>query len=424
MASSSGEISLARVVLFDIRGASPRDSRFQAAAQALYETLLLAYAKCTPKLEYISIVLIGSRGFQVLVDMHRVKHLDKSFKKAFTKLKQMMNFPTQETLYASRGSFESILTDRVVQFRKICINARLKMTILTSVDGQAVYNQTEQFLNKTNCIFLKSITIAQLIPSGVSSVPVTVAKNPMLKWCDLSSHVDDSRKFFKKWLFVRHRNWKISMKSSDQWQIAVSIEDVVIDLNDVAAAKDSIGVLHEGREKLLEIFELVRWDGMSTSTIYGTPRRLLPAQQTLREASDINGSHFASLSNWLMRENVVGIMRLLPSDKITDLFVLIPGTDGSMLMRNLVSREQLLPPSPIEETPVEQMDIESGTPKEKYYEEVHLACLQVPRQRQYDPLTEKADIFSSIEKKMLEESAVINVERQQQVAPLRLRNHH
>ena len=70
---------------------------------------------------------------------------------------------------------------------------------------------------------------------------------------------------------------------------------------------------------------------------------------------------------------MVGIMRLLPSDKITDLFALIPGqssnlilininiisidlagTDGTMLMRNLVPRELLLPPSPIEETPVER----------------------------------------------------------------------
>ena len=63
--------------------------------QALYETSLLAHAKCTPKFEYLSLVVIGSKGYQVLVEMQQLKQLDKSFKKACIKLKQIMNFPTQ-----------------------------------------------------------------------------------------------------------------------------------------------------------------------------------------------------------------------------------------------------------------------------------------------------------------------------------------
>ena len=36
----------------------------------------------------------------------------------------LKNFGIQETIYSSRGSLESILTDRVAQFRKKCVSKR------------------------------------------------------------------------------------------------------------------------------------------------------------------------------------------------------------------------------------------------------------------------------------------------------------
>lgn len=79
------------------------------------------------------------------------------------------------------------------------------------------------------------------------------------------------------------------------------------------------------------------------------------------------------------------------------------GSDGSMLLRNLVSREQLLPPTVVEDTWIHsQTDVETEMPREAYYEEVHLACLQLPRPREHSLRTEKGNIYSAIEKKIAE----------------------
>ena len=40
------------------------------------------------------------------------------------------------------------------------MNAELKMFILTSTDGQAIYNEVEQFLYKTNYVFLKRLMVS------------------------------------------------------------------------------------------------------------------------------------------------------------------------------------------------------------------------------------------------------------------------
>ena len=78
-----------------------------------------------------------------------------------------------------------------------------------------------------------------------------------------------------------------------------------------------------------------------------------------------------------------------------------------MLLRNLVARELLLPPTVVEDTRMDaEMDAETDMPREAYYEEVHLACLQVPRQREYNSLAEKGDIYSAIEEKMAQVSLI------------------
>jgi len=72
-----------------------------------------------------------------------------------------------------------------------------------------------------------------------------------------------------------------------------------------------------------------------------------------------------------------------------------------MLLRSLVSRELLLPPMATDHTSINfEMDIDTGEPKETYYEEVYLACLQVPLQKELNPLAEKGDIYNAIQKKM------------------------
>ena len=86
---------------------------------------------------------------------------------------------------------------------------------------------------------------------------------------------------------------------------------------------------------------------------------------------------------------------------------MLVGSDGSMLLRNLVARELLLPPTVVEDTRMDaEMDAETDMPREAYYEEVHLACLQVPRQREYNSLAEKGDIYSAIEEKMAQVSLI------------------
>jgi len=96
-----------------------------------------------------------------------------------------------------------------------------------------------------------------------------------------------------------------------------------------------------------------------------------------------------------------------------------------MLLRSLVSRELLLPPMATDHTSINfEMDIDTGEPKETYYEEVYLACLQVPLQKELNPLAEKGDIYNAIQKKMAQDPVVCkNVDRQQHVVPLRLQNH-
>lgn len=93
------------------------------------------------------------------------------------------------------------------------------------------------------------------------------------------------------------------MASSKQWKIMVDIEDVLIDPTlfwSTSATSENLGFLHEGSEKLLEIFEFVRSDGISSTLVYGVPRHILPTRQENADESKLNHQHFRSLSSWLM----------------------------------------------------------------------------------------------------------------------------
>ena len=53
------------------------------------------------------------------------------------------------------------------------------------------------------------------------------------------------------------------------------------------------------------------------------------------------------------------------------------GSDGSLLMRNIVSRELILPSSTTSSI-IGDIDSETFTPKEVHFEEIHSAYLQLP----------------------------------------------
>lgn len=63
--------------------------------QALYEVCLLAHAGTSRNVAFISLVLVGAKGFETFLSMQPLIELDKSFKRAFGKLKQMMRIPNQ-----------------------------------------------------------------------------------------------------------------------------------------------------------------------------------------------------------------------------------------------------------------------------------------------------------------------------------------
>jgi len=93
------------------------------------------------------------------------------------------------------------------------------------------------------------------------------------------------------------------MASSNQWKIVVDIEDTLIDPTlfwSSSTASNSLGFLHQGSEKLLEIFQFVRSDGISSSVVFGVPGRVLPVKQKDADESKLNHEHFCALSSWLM----------------------------------------------------------------------------------------------------------------------------
>ena len=93
------------------------------------------------------------------------------------------------------------------------------------------------------------------------------------------------------------------MASSKQWKITVNIEDVLVDPTlfwSTSVISGNLSVLHDGSQKLLEIFEFVRSDGISSTSVYGVPRRVFPTQQKDADESNLNRQHFFSLSSWLM----------------------------------------------------------------------------------------------------------------------------
>jgi len=61
----------------------------------LHEVLLLAHAGTCSNFAFISLVLVGVKGFEILLDTHPLIELDSSLKRAFGKLKQLLKISNE-----------------------------------------------------------------------------------------------------------------------------------------------------------------------------------------------------------------------------------------------------------------------------------------------------------------------------------------
>ena len=63
--------------------------------QVLYETILLGYWEKSSNCKYLTITLVGAKGFSILLDILPLKDIDSSLKQIFRKLKQIILYPNQ-----------------------------------------------------------------------------------------------------------------------------------------------------------------------------------------------------------------------------------------------------------------------------------------------------------------------------------------
>ena len=73
--------------------------------QALYEVSLLAHASTSNNFAYLTLVLVGVKGFELLLDLQPLIELEPSFKRAFAKLKQLMRISSQVCLFHNLNIF-------------------------------------------------------------------------------------------------------------------------------------------------------------------------------------------------------------------------------------------------------------------------------------------------------------------------------
>ncbi|XP_057380758.1 uncharacterized protein LOC130703165 [Daphnia carinata] len=385
----------ARAVVFDIRGGGNNDLSYSFSAEALYEVSLLAHAGSCGNVAFLSVVLMGEKGFELLLDMHSLIELDLSFRRSFGKLKHLLKISNQNAIYTSKKPFESILGDLVDQFKEKCryciASTQLEIIIVTKVAREKILKELGTFLANVQCSQLNAVVIIHLASTGSSVQSETIQETrPKLVWHELGEE-GDVKLFFKSWLTHKRKNWNLEITDSNgrcEWTTRIDIEDLVYDLKGwpyriSADRNDSngIGTFDDGNIKTLGILKWLRSDGVPAWLMYGMPRRLLPASEMAHdeEASKINNEQFFSLSRWLARETLVALAMLVPAKQAIDYFILTPGSDGSLLMRSIAPQEVILP-SPMCLPVVEPQETESElfTLKERCFEEVHSAYLQLP----------------------------------------------
>ncbi|KAK4005997.1 hypothetical protein OUZ56_011128 [Daphnia magna] len=385
----------ARAVVFDIRGEGNNDLSFSSSAEALYEVSLLAHAGSCSNFAFLSVVLMGEKGFELLLDMHSLIELDITFRRSFGKLKQLLKISNQNAIYTSKKPIESILSDLVKQFKEKCgyciASTQLEIIIVTKTAREKILVELEAFLANVECSQLNAVEIIHLASTDASVQSETIQESrPKLVWHALGEE-GDVEFFFKSWLTRKRKNWNLEMTDSNgrcEWTTRIDIEDLVYDLKGwpyrISADRcesNGIGMFDDGNIKTLGILKWLRSDGVPAWLMHGIPRRLLPASDMAHDevASKINNEQFSSLSRWLAKETLVALAMLVPAKHVIDYFILTPGSDGSLLMRSIAPQELILPSSTC--SPVvdpQETDSELFTLKEKCFEEIHSAYLQLP----------------------------------------------
>ncbi|KAI9554717.1 hypothetical protein GHT06_019993 [Daphnia sinensis] len=389
------KMQTARAVVFDIRGEGNNDLSFSFSAEALYEVSLLAHAGSCSNFAFLSVVLMGEKGFELLLEMHSLIELDMSFRRSFGKLKHLLKISNENAIYTSKKPLESILRDQVNQFKEQCgyciASTQLEIIIITKTDREKILMELETFLAGVECSELNAVVIIHLASAESSVQSETIQEwRPKLVWHALGED-GDVELFFKSWLTCKRKNWNIEIADSNgrcEWTTRIDIEDLVYDLKGwpyrISADRsesNGIGMFDDGNIKTLGIIKWLRSDGVPAWLMHGMPRRLLPASEMAHdeEASKINNEQFFSLSRWLAKETLVALAMLVPAKHVIDYFILTPGSDGSLLMRSIASQELILP-SPTCPPVVDPQETESElfTLKEKCFEEIQSAYHQLP----------------------------------------------
>ncbi|XP_046452948.1 uncharacterized protein LOC124200691 [Daphnia pulex] len=404
-------MQVARVIVFDIRNAEANNPNFIFSAEALHEVSLLAHAGTCSNFAFISLVLVGVKGFEILLDTHPLVELDSSLKRAFGKLKQLLKISNENAIYSARKPLEIILNDLVLQFEQKCeyciASTQLEIVVVTATDGEKIQKELDAFLFNTNCREFNQVVVLHVAPSELlMQNQMEQVSRSKIVW-RMSEEERDAEIFFKSWLSRKRKNWNLEMRSDGQcdWTSRIDIEDLIFDVKGwpyrISAnfnETNGIGIFDDGNMKTLEIIKWVRSDGVPAWLIHGMPRRLLPASDLSHDdiVFKINNEQFFSLSRWLAREALVAIVKLESCQQAIDYFILTPGSDGSLLMRSIAPREVILPPStcpPV--TDDQDDDAELFTEKEICFEEIQSAFLQLPAHT--FSRSEKSSVMEAVE---------------------------
>lgn len=181
----------------------------------MHEVSLLAHAGTCSNFAFISLVLVGVKGFEILLDTHPLVELDSSLKHAFGKLKQLLKisnevfktkllhfihrnkeinnhdlFVEQNAIYSARKPLEIILNDLVLQFEQKCVifkllstvkkqftfffyiwlnlqeyciaSTQLEIVVVTATDGEKIQKELDAFLFNTNCREFNQVVVRKL----------------------------------------------------------------------------------------------------------------------------------------------------------------------------------------------------------------------------------------------------------------------
>ncbi|EFX78859.1 hypothetical protein DAPPUDRAFT_305111 [Daphnia pulex] len=379
-------MQVARAIVFDMRNAEANNPNFIFSAEALHEVSLLAHAGTCSNFAFISLVLVGVKGFEILLDTHPLVELDSSLKRAFGKLKQLLKISNEEYCIAS---------------------TQLEIVVVTATDGEKILKELDSFLFNTKCPEFKQVVVLHVAPSELlMQNQMEQVSRSKIVW-RMSEEERDAEIFFKSWLSRKRKNWNLEMRSDGQceWTSRIDIEDLMFDVKGwpyrISAnfnETNGIGIFDDGNMKTLEIIKWVRGDGVPAWLIHGMPRRLLPASDLSHDdiVFKINNEQFFSLSRWLAREALVAIVKLESCQQAIDYFILTPGSDGSLLMRSIAPREVILPPSTcLPVTDDQDDDAELFTEKEICFEEIQSAFLQLPAHT--FSRSEKSSVMEAVE---------------------------